>query len=106
MKLFYRCLYSSSPVSSYFEENDLELGLKLLQPNCKSDSSLMRQFQTRLPLFFNILTAANLESCLPDTKWKAILLYLAEKAEVPFRNAKELNTTDAIEENELSRYYL
>ncbi|XP_066910086.1 uncharacterized protein [Clytia hemisphaerica] len=104
MRLFFRCLYSSSPVCSYFEERDLELSLKLLQPNCKSDSRLMRQFQIRLPLLFNVLNAANLESCFPETKWKGLLLYLADKAEVPFNNAKDLSTSDEFDENELSSF--
>ena len=66
----------------------------------------MKQFQTQLPLLFNILNASRLETCLPEAPWKGLFLFLSDKAQVPFRNAEELNTGDAIVENGLCRYLL
>ena len=104
IKAFYKCLYSSSPVCSYFRHEDLELSLKLLQPNCKSDASLMKQFQVKIPLFFNILTSLRVETSLSEIYWKGLLLYLSEKSGVPFNKAEEVDTGTCIEPNGLCRY--
>jgi len=104
IKAFYKCLYSPSPVCSYFRHEDLDLSLKLFQPNCKSDAALMKQFQVKIPLFFNILTSLRVETSLSEFYWKGILLYLSEKSEVPFNKAEEVNTGNCTEPNGLCRY--
>ncbi|XP_066935338.1 uncharacterized protein [Clytia hemisphaerica] len=105
IKLFFKCLYSSSPVCSYFGENDLNLSLRMLEPKCKSDAALMKKFQLKLPLLFNILTDCNLETCLPEEHWKGLLLYLSDKTGIPYRYASDVYSGGSfIEENELSSF--
>lgn len=97
-------LSSVSPVCSYFEpsEEAIALALKMLEPNVKADSEVMKSIQLQFPLFHDLLSSLTIEASLPDI-WKGVILYLSDKACQPFNVANIINTPNCDSTNEIGR---
>ena len=101
------CVSSPSPVCSYLypSEEVLDLVMELFETNIKSDVKKMKEFQEKIPLFFNLLVCFSIETSLPD-EWKGLIILLTDIARKPFINAELVNTKLSDESNNLSWYLL
>ena len=101
----FRCLCSQSSVCSYIPPTPFVNSLleSLCESNVKSNIELVRSVQRELPLFFNILSTFSIENALPE-EFKGLLIYLADKSLVPFKNAQSHLSVPPLEETIYGRF--
>ena len=90
----FQLISSPSPVCSYIAPTKKvsELLLKMLEPNIKANSSIMKALQIDLPFFHNLMADLGIETCLPK-EWKGLLLNLEACANKPFSTAQEVRVS-------------
>ena len=103
---FFQCVASVSPVCSYlpYSEFNLSLARSLYEDDgILQNIEVLRSLQAYLPILFDLLKVFSKRTRLPD-EFKALMIYLCDKSEAAFCDARQIETPPPVDVDELSRY--